>query len=61
MTELQFINSDATPKTQTLVVSPEAVALIMDWYGAFYAGDRYIVKVDGKRVAQDHNGGLVVT
>ena len=60
MTELQFINSDATPKTQTLVVSPEAVARIMDWYGAFHIGDRYVVKVDGKRVVTDGNGGLVV-
>jgi len=60
MTELQFINSDATPKRQTLFVSPESVALIMDWYGAFHVGDRYVVKVDGKRAVTDGNGGLVV-
>lgn len=57
--ELMFFNHDATPPEVKLHVSRESVAPIMAWYGAYYAGDRYNVFVDGKRVEKDRNGELV--
>jgi hypothetical protein len=57
--ELQFINSDARPKTVTLHVSKASIEPIMAWYGAYYSGDRYRVCVDGVRVEKDQNGELI--
>lgn len=59
LVELKFTNSDARPKVETVHVSAASVAPIMDWYGAFYAGDRYRVTVDGKHVAKDRNGAVL--
>jgi len=56
---LVFSNADATPKKkQKLVVHPDAVSIIMAWYGAFCAGDRYTVTVDGRNIPMDQNGEL---
>lgn len=57
--ELKFTNKDAGPETVTLEVSPESVALIMAWYGAYYAGDRYTVHFADKLLKKDLNGELV--
>lgn len=54
---LVFNNSDATPKSTVLLIHQNSVAPVMDWYGAFYAGDRYTVTVDGRNVPMDQNGG----
>jgi hypothetical protein len=59
MCELKFINSDAAPKEQVLHVDTASVAPIMAWYGAYYAGDRYRVLVDGVKVEKDQNGELI--
>ena len=59
MIELKFTNSDATPKVQIIQCSEASIAPIMDWYGAFFAGDRYTVHVNGAKVAMDQNGALV--
>lgn len=59
MRELQFINSDARPKKQVLHVETASIEPIMAWYGAYYAGDRYRVLVDGLTVEKDQNGELV--
>lgn len=59
--ELLFTNKDAKPKKTLLMVDAASVAPIMAWYGAYYAGDRYKVSVDGKRVQMDQNGELVGT
>ena len=59
MAELRFIDLDARPTTQILHVSNDSIAPIMAWYGAYYAGDRYSVFVDGEKVAKDHNGELI--
>lgn len=59
MRELLFINKDAKPKKTALLVDEAAIAPIMAWYGAYYAGDRYKVEVDGERVNMDRNGELV--
>lgn len=58
MIELKFVNSDARPKTTVLHVAPDSIASIMDWYGAYYAGDRYAVYADGVKLPKDQNGGL---
>jgi len=55
---LSFINNDATPKAVTFDVSKDGVAPIMSWYGAYHAGDRYSVHVDGVKVKKDQNGEL---
>jgi hypothetical protein len=55
---LVFNNADATPKTEVLNVSKDCVARIMEWYGAFCAGDRYTVTMDGRNVRMDQNGGM---
>lgn len=54
---LVFNNADATPKSTALRIHQDSVAPVMDWYGAFYAGDRYTVTVDGRNVPMDQNGG----
>ena len=59
MHELKFVNKDARPKTTTLHVSAGSVADIMAWYGAYYAGDRYKVFIDGNKILKDQNGELV--
>lgn len=59
MVELQFVNSDATPKTATVRCDTASMAPIMAWYGAFYAGDRYAVYADGEKLKKDRNGELV--
>ncbi len=59
MQTLTFKNKDARPKLTELVVSYESVEPIMAWYGAYYAGDRYKVFLDGQRLQIDQNGGWV--
>jgi hypothetical protein len=44
-----------------LHVSLASVPAIMAWYGAYYAGDRYTVKVNSKVVEKDQNGEFVGT
>lgn len=57
--ELRFVNSDARPKTQTIRCDAASIAPIMEWYGAFHAGDRYAVFGDGEKLVKDLNGCLV--
>lgn len=54
--ELKFVNSDAKPKVSTVFCTEDSVALIMVWYGAFHAGDRYSVRYGDAVVKKDHNG-----
>lgn len=56
MHTLTFRNKDARPKLTTLTVSAASIEPIMAWYGAYYAGDRYKVFLDGHRVLIDQNG-----
>ena len=56
MEKLIFNNADATPKTEVVECSAESVHKIMAWYGAYHAGDRYTVTLNGKNVAMDQNG-----
>jgi len=57
--ELMFVNSDATPKVSAVHVSLASVPAIMAWYGGYYAGDRYTVSLDGKRIEKDRNGEML--
>lgn len=55
---LKFVNRDASPEVQEMRVERDAVQRIMDWYGAFYAGDDYDVYVNGRRQNLGINGEL---
>jgi hypothetical protein len=59
MSELKFVNSDATPKTVVLNIARKDIPTIMAWYGGYFAGDRYSVFVDGVKLGKDRNGELV--
>lgn len=54
--KLTFMNADAIPKNVTVEVAEEAVPHVMAWYGAYCAGDRYTVALDGRNVPMDQNG-----
>lgn len=56
MRTLVFMNAEATPKNQTIHCDTESVVSIMAWYGAYFAGDRYTVALDGRNVPIDQNG-----
>ena len=56
MVKLVFNNADATPKTEVIQCHPDSVARVMAWYGAYFAGDRYTVAVDGRNIPMDQNG-----
>jgi hypothetical protein len=58
---LVFINADAKPKNVSVQCTPESVALIMDWYGAYFAGDRYMVAFNGRNVPLGINGECLLT
>lgn len=57
--DLKFVNNDAKPKITEMSISLGGVADVMVWYGAYYAGDRYSVFINGAKVQKDHNGELV--
>ena len=59
MVSLVFMNADATPKTVKLELDVSAVPHVMAWYGAYFAGDRYTVALDGRNVPMDHNGETI--
>lgn len=56
MMKLVFNNADATPKTVLIQCDAASVPHIMAWYGAYFAGDRYTVALDGRNVPMDING-----
>lgn len=53
---LAFDNKDAIPKKTTVLLHRDAVAPVMAWYGAYFAGDRYTVTINGEPQAIDQNG-----
>lgn len=54
---LRFENRTAE-ETISLRVDRKAVPKIMDWYGAYYAGDDYDVKVNGRIQELGINGEM---
>jgi len=61
MGNLVFMNADAVPKNVSIRCASQNVAVIMDWYGAFYAGDRYTVAFNGRNVPMGINGESVLS
>jgi len=59
---LRFENEDAggdgPAEAVEFRVERRAVPAIMDWYGAFYAGDRYSVFINGREQALGINGEM---
>lgn len=55
---LKFVNRDATPEIEEMRVEQSAVSRIMDWYGAFFAGDDYDVYVNNRLQDLGINGEL---
>lgn len=53
-----FKNRDATPKTVSIICQASNQHDIAAWYGSFFAGDNYDLKIDGKRVRLDQNGQI---
>lgn len=53
--KLEFINHDATTH-DAIHCTIDSIEPIMQWYGAFCAGDDYMVLFDGCEVAFDQNG-----
>lgn len=56
LARLIFNNADAKPRSIVIECTAASVAHIMAWYGAYFAGDRYTVTLDGRNVPIDHNG-----
>lgn len=57
---LVFSNADACkPRNVTIECRRAAVPRIMAWYGAFFAGDRYTVTLNGRLLPIDQNGAPI--
>ena len=56
---LVFTNKNAKPRVQVILCDYGSIPHIMLWYGAFYSGDKYTVRVDGYNVEMDENGSPV--
>lgn len=54
--KLVFTNADAKPISVVINCDEESVPNIMAWYGAYFAGDRYTVALDGRNIRMDMNG-----
>jgi hypothetical protein len=59
MVRLVFSNADAKPHNVALDLSLESVPPVMAWYGAYHAGDRYTVTLDGRNVPLGINGEMM--
>ena len=57
ITRLKFINQHSDPEVVEIhLARPSDAATIMDWYGAYFGGDDYVVEINGRRVPIDQNG-----
>ena len=59
MSRLVFSNAEAKPHNVALDLTLESVPHVMEWYGAFFAGDRYTVTLDGRNVPMGINGEMI--
>lgn len=55
MITLKFINQEVD-EPQVIKCDRASIPMIMEWYGAFYAGDSYEVFANGRRLEKDKNG-----
>lgn len=62
LVHLRFTNrtdsDEGPPRVVEMQINREAVPSVMDWYGAFYAGDDYDVRLNGKKLRMGINGEL---
>ena len=58
--ELHFKNylEDEVLETRIALLRMENVRQVLEWYGAFYAGDDYTVTLNGRPLALDPNGEI---
>lgn len=60
LVKLKFENRTAgdsgPPEVIEMQINREAVSHIMDWYGAYYAGDDYDVRLNGTKLQLGING-----
>ncbi len=56
--ELRFENPESELHSVAVHVEREACPIIMDWYGAYCAGDNYRVFINGNHVPLGVNGEL---
>ena len=56
MGKLVFMNADANLHNVSIDVHRDSVPHVMNWYGAYYAGDRYTVSFNGRNVPMGING-----
>lgn len=57
--KIEIKNNDACQTHWVMQVDAASVEQIVEWYGAFYAGDDYTVTLDGVLQTLDHNGEIV--
>ena len=58
MVILKFVNHDAADPESAVTCGSSDVALIVAWYSAYNAGDRYEVYIDGVKQALDLDGRI---
>ena len=56
---LVFMNADATPKNVSINIARDDVPKVMEWYGGYFAGDRYTVAFNGRNIPMDQDGWAV--
>lgn len=56
--KLRFKNKTAKSDYTIEVADRRGCQLVASWYGAFHAGDRYTVEIDGAVVPHDQNGDI---
>ena len=59
--ELIFYNQDSPAgfRTEVIQCSEPSIARVVQWYGAFHAGDRVTLHIDGVKQKLDKNLELV--
>jgi hypothetical protein len=64
LVKLKFTNrtagDDGPAEIVEMQINREAVSHVLVWYGAFYAGDDYDVRLNGKKLRLGINGELEV-
>lgn len=59
LVKLSIKNKSSINSNSEFQVAEAAVPTILAWYGAYHSGDNYTAKINGVKLALDHNGELV--
>lgn len=57
--KMVFKNKDATPNKTVINCDEESCPKIASWYGCYYSGDNYTIKINGIKVKKDQNGDFI--